>query len=150
MCQKGHQAASLPVGLVSILLATLAALKLLGRLGSPATVEASQLHASPLPSTAHVVEASCLLWPVAQLLLACLALLLTLRAAVSGALASPFALAGLLLTASFMGCVVTGFRVMQHFQTRTDRHAFGFFSHGGFGLVLVNSLLHLPLLGKFS
>jgi len=150
MCQKGHQAASLPVGLVSILLATLAALKLLGRLGNSATAQELELQASLLPSTAHVVEASRLLWPVAQLLLACLALLLTLRAAVSGALASPFALAGLLLTASFMGCVVAGFGLMRHFQTGTGRHAFGLFSRGGFWLVLVNSLLHLPLLGKFS
>ncbi len=146
MCQKGHQAASLPVGVVSILLATLAVLKLLGRLGShQPTEDEESVHEEPVHK-----EPSRLLWPAAQFLVACLALLLTLRAAVSGDLASPFALAGLLLTASFMASVITGFWVIQRLQIGIDRHVFNLFSRGGFWLVLVNSLLHLPLLGKFS
>ncbi|MDX2052912.1 MAG: glycosyltransferase family 39 protein [Polyangiaceae bacterium] len=163
MSLKGHQALSLPLGLVSIALVSVLVLRLLGRLQPqaldaviPSAVSTAQGPAERTPELSEKpaplsVQGIALLLPLLHLVSACTVLLLALRGAVAGVFGGTIWLAGAIVTLTFLWCVFSLCLLAGRFRgTERQPRPLQLLGRKGLWLVTLNALLHLPLLGKFS
>jgi 4-amino-4-deoxy-L-arabinose transferase-like glycosyltransferase len=141
MASDRHWSFSVPVGMVSCLVATWGLLDLLGTFDDPAE---------------QVVKSTTLsqLWPrLVELVAGVVALVAVLRLSVAGVLPKPVLSSAVLVTGSFLWVVVSVFRVGQGLGLWVRDEAGNerpLLRRHGFWLVALNAALYLPLLGSFS
>jgi 4-amino-4-deoxy-L-arabinose transferase-like glycosyltransferase len=141
MAADRHFSFSVPVGFVSLLIATCGVLDLLGTFDERARERTTQL------------ELGALLPRLVELIAAVVVQIVALRLAVAGVLPKPIFTAAVLVTGSCLWIVIAGYRLaqcfgaFQHDETGASRPLH---ERHGFWLIVLNFALYLPLLGSFS
>jgi 4-amino-4-deoxy-L-arabinose transferase-like glycosyltransferase len=132
-----HWAWSVPVGLASCLVAVWGVLDMFGTFGVTEG-EASE-----------VVDLRAVLPRAAEVLLSVAALVIVLRLAVAGVLPWPRLSAALLVTAVFLGCVVSTYRLGKTLGVWRAEDA-PLFRRPGFWVIALTTVVYLPMLGSYS
>ncbi len=141
MTTDRHFGFSVPVGLLGCVVATFGIFDLLGTFDDPAERVAERISTNAVGGR------------LVELAAAGSALFLFLRLAVAGTLPYPRLVPALLITAAFLWCVVSVYRVgeaLGPWKTDETGKARSLLYRHGFWLVVIATLIYLPLLGSYS